>query len=450
MIYTIDREKAITLDVLNDYVMKHLNGQRRAEQLKLKQAYLGQYDILQQVKPPYKPNNKLVNNFAKYIVDTFCGFFDGKPLTVSSQNETVQEAVDRFNDLSITEFKNYELIKRASIFGHCYELIYQTEEGETKDAVLDPLDTFVVYDDTVDQRPVFGVTYRINSESKLEGEMYTNDTVYSFSGDTGSITTLNEVGRNEYYDVPLIEYRFNTERQGIFENVLSLINAYNLTLSEKANDVAYFADAYLIITGADIATEGLSQEEALNKMLENVRDNRTIYIPDNGFDGTNKPEIKFLNKPESDVTQENLLKTLRENIFRLAMVADISDEAFGTSSGIALQYKLQPMRDLAKAVQRNIVLALRHRYKMVFSFAKNISPALADEWQTLEFNFFENLPIDSKDIADTLASLGVRVSEETALKLAGIDNPLEELDRIKKEEDTAGDKLDIQMSDNHE
>ena len=448
MIYTIDRDKAITLDVLNDYVMKHLNGQRRAEQLKLKQAYLGQYDILRQVKPQYKPNNKLVNNFAKYIVDTFCGFFDGKPLTVSSQNETVQEAVNRFNDLSIIEFKNYELVKRAAIFGNCYELIYQTEEGETKDAVLDPLDTFVVYDDTVDQRPVFGVTYRINTESKLEGEMYTNDTVYSFSGDTGSITTLNEVGRNEYYDVPLIEYRFNTERQGIFENVLGLINAYNLTLSEKANDVAYFADAYLIITGADIATDGLSQEEALDKMLENVRDNRTMYIPDNGYDGTNKPEIKFLNKPESDVTQENLLRTLRENIFRLSMVADISDEAFGTSSGIALQYKLQPMRDLAKAVQQNIVLALRHRYKMVFSFAKNISPALANEWQTLEFNFFENLPIDSEDIADTLASLGVRVSEETALKLAGIDNPLEELDRIKKEEDTAGDKMDYQIGFN--
>lgn len=445
MVYTIERDKAITLEVLNEYVSKHLNGKRRVEQTKLRDAYLGNYEILQQTKPAYKPNNKLVNNYAKYIVDTFCGFFDGKPLTVSSQDERVQEAVDKFDDNSITEFKNYELIKRAAIFGNCYELIYQNEDGETKDAVLDPLDTFVVYDDTVEQRPVFGVTYRINDESGIEGELYTNDTVYSFSGDTDSITTLTEIGRNEYYDVPIIEYRFNTERQGIFENALSLINAYNLTISEKANDVAYFADAYLVIIGADIATDGLDPQEALNKMLENVRENRTMCVPDNGMDGSSKPEIKFLNKPESDKTQENLLKTLKENIFRLSMVADISDESFGTSSGIALRYKLQPMRDLAKSVQQNITLALKHRYKLVFSFANNISPSLSDEWKSLEFNFYENLPVNALDIANTLASLGVRVSEETALKLAGIDNPMEELERIKKEEDAAGDKLDSQI-----
>lgn len=445
MVYTIEKDTPITLDVVNEYLLDHYSGTRRATQLKLKKAYLGKYDILNQTKPSYKPNNKLVNNFAKYIVDTFCGFFDGKPLTVSSQNEAVQKAVDNFDEVSTSEFKNYELIKRSAIFGNCYELVYQNEEGDTKNAVLDPLDTFVVYDDTVEQRPAFAVTYRIDEYFKLTGEVYTADTVYSITGEMSSVTTMKEVARNEYYDVPIIEYRFNTERQGIFENVLSLINAYNLALSEKANDVEYFADAYLAILGADIAGEGTDQQEALENMLKNIRDNRTMLFQSDSAVGSNIPEVKFLGKPEADTTQENLLKTLKENIFRLSMVADISDEAFGTSSGIALQYKLQPMRDLAKSVQQNITMSLKHRYKLVFSFAKNISPTLADEWQTLEFNFYENLPINALDIANTLASLGVRVSEETALKLAGIDNPMQELERIKKEEELAGDKLDSQI-----
>lgn len=446
MVYTIEKDTPITLDVVNEYLLDHYSGTRRATQLKLKKAYLGEYDILEQTKPSYKPNNKLVNNFAKYIVDTFCGFFDGKPLTVSSQNEAVQKAVDNFDKVSTSEFKNYELIKRSAIFGNCYELVYQNEEGDTKNAVLDPLDTFAVYDDTVEQHPVFAVTYRLDDESKLTGEVYTADTVYSITGDTSSVTTMTEVARNEYYDVPIIEYRFNTERQGIFENVLSLINAYNLALSEKANDVEYFADAYLVILGADIAGEGTDQQEAFESMVKNIRDNRTMLFQSDSAVGSSIPEVKFLGKPEADTTQENLLKALKENIFRLSMVADISDEAFGTSSGIALQYKLQPMRDLAKSVQQNITMSLKHRYKLVFSFAKNISPTLADEWQTLEFNFYENLPINALDIANTLASLGVRVSEETALKLAGIDNPMQELERIKKEEELAGDKLDSQIS----
>lgn len=448
MVYTIEKDTPITLEVVAEYVQKQQMGTRKAEQIKLRNAYLGEYDILKQKKPDYKPNNKLVNNYAKYIVDTFCGFFDGKPLTVSSQNEVVQEAVDKFNEVNSTDFKNYELIKQAAIYGNCYELLYQNENSETRNAVLDPLNTFVVYDDTVEQSPVFGVTYRINQEtSGLTGEVYTTDKVYEIEGILNSITQMREVGTNQYYTVPIIEYRFNTERQGIFENVLTLIDAYNQVESEKANDVEYFSDAYLVITGANLIQKiDETPEEAQRRTFKDVRDNRTMWLHGDNAEGTNTPDVKFLGKPEADTTQENLLKHLEDNIFRLSMVANISDESFGTSSGIALQYKLLNMRNLARATQRNLQLSFQRRYELVFSFANNISPSLSDEWKSLEFNFYENLPVNALDIANTLASLGVRVSEETALKLAGIDNPMEELERIKQESETAGDLLDIQMN----
>lgn len=35
------------------------------------------------------------------------------------------------------------------------------------------------------------------------------------------------------------------------------------------------------------------------------------------------------------------------------MVANISDESFGTASGIALRYRLQAMDNLAKTKERN-------------------------------------------------------------------------------------------------
>ena len=47
----------------------------------------------------------------------------------------------------------------------------------------------------------------------------------------------------------MIEFILNDSRTGIFEGVVSLINAMNKATSEKANDVDYFADAYLAITG---------------------------------------------------------------------------------------------------------------------------------------------------------------------------------------------------------
>ena len=50
-----------------------------------------------------------------------------------------------------------------------------------------------------------------------------------------------------------------------------MINEYNEAVSEKANDVAYFADAYLKVLGAIVKDENLEQ----------IRNNRIINFPGN-------------------------------------------------------------------------------------------------------------------------------------------------------------------------
>lgn len=48
----------------------------------------------------------------------------------------------------------------------------------------------------------------------------------------------------------------NEEELGIFEPVLTMIDAYNKAIGEKANDVDYFADAYMKILGVELDEEG--------------------------------------------------------------------------------------------------------------------------------------------------------------------------------------------------
>lgn len=133
---------------------------------------------------------------------------------------------------------------------------------------------------------------------------------------------IEEKGQEHFFgDVPLIEYVENNERQSAFENVETLINAYNKAISEKANDVDYFADAYLAILGAELDEETIKQ----------IRDNRVINLKSG--DGQ-KIVLEFLDKPNADTTQENLIERLERLIFQISMVANISDEKFGTSSGL--------------------------------------------------------------------------------------------------------------------
>ena len=91
--------------------------------------------------------------------------------------------------------------------------------------------------------------------------------------------------------VPATEYRENKEEQGIFEPVLSMINAYNKALSEKANDVDYFADAYLKVLGAY-----LDDDE-----IKHIRDDRVINFDEDA----EKMIVDFLQKPDGDTTQEH-------------------------------------------------------------------------------------------------------------------------------------------------
>lgn len=67
-IFTISDDETMDIKHLNKYIAKHqqLNGSRYK---KLKDGYEGFYPIMMyQDKPQYKPDNRIIVNFAKYIV----------------------------------------------------------------------------------------------------------------------------------------------------------------------------------------------------------------------------------------------------------------------------------------------------------------------------------------------------------------------------------------------
>lgn len=64
--------------------------------------YVGQHRILSETKKDSTaPNNRLVNNMAKYITDTATSYFVGQPVVYNSQDDaylqTVQDIFD-YND----------------------------------------------------------------------------------------------------------------------------------------------------------------------------------------------------------------------------------------------------------------------------------------------------------------------------------------------------------------
>lgn len=416
------RDEPVTGEVVLDFINRHRTKLTRYNELK--NMYESNPDILRQpAKPQHKPDNRLVVNYSKYITDTFNGYFIGIPIKVAHDEKAINEFVDNFKRRNDLEDSEAELSKICSIYGHSFELLYQNEESETCCTYNPPLDMFVVYDDTVAQNPLFGVRYKRNDDG-LTGTLYTETGSEAFIETKDGSLIFEEEVPHFYGGVPIIEYLENEERQSIFESVKSLINAYDKAVSEKANDVDYFADAYLSILGAEIDEE----------TLKNIRDNRIINLF--GSEKAKEIIVEFLDKPDGDQNQENLLDRLERLIYQISMVANINDESFGNASGVSLEFKLQPMKNMAAMKERKFKSSMNRRWKMVFNVPMAVPGGRADEWMQLDYQFTRNMPRNVADEAETAGKLQGIVSEETQLSILSIvDNVKDEMERKKAEED---------------
>ncbi|MBR5289709.1 MAG: phage portal protein, partial [Erysipelotrichaceae bacterium] len=232
---------------------------------------------------------------------------------------------------------------------------------------------------------------------------------------------------HHFNDVPATEYVENAERQGLFEPSMTMIDAYNKAISEKANDVDYFADAYLKILGALVDNEDVAF----------IRDTRILNLVG---DNAEKIIAEFMDKPSNDTSQENFLNRLERLIFQISMVANISDENFGTSSGVALKYKLQAMSNLGKTKERKFTSGMNRRYKLLFGHPASKVPA--DTWVQLHYKFTPNIPANLLEEAQIAAQIEGIVSHETQLKtLSIVDSVQEELDKIDEEKTVYDDTL---------
>lgn len=419
--YRLSSTEILTTEILGQFLTRHA-AEATFRYKKLIDAYMTDYAIFHQKnKPEWKPDNRIAVNFAKYIVDTMNGFFLGHPIkiTVDDGAEEVQKFVEFLDQYNDQDDNNAELSKICSIYGKGYEMYFVDELGKIGITYLTPMEAFMIYDDSVMMKPRYFVRTYIDSDDVLHGSVSDDSTVKYFV-QKGKLEWEDEEKLHGFDGVPATEFIENEERMGIFEPVLTMIDAYNKALSEKANDVDYFADAYLKVLGVKVDEDD----------TKNIRSNRIV-----NFDGFAErlPEVDFMAKPDGDTTQENLINRLERLIYQISMVANISDENFGTSSGIAMKYKLQAMSNLEKTKERKFTSGMNRRYMLIFS--NPVSGMKKDDWVKLHYHFTPNIPANLLEESDIVGKLEGVVSKETQLGVLSIvDNVKSEIDRLEEEQ----------------
>ena len=208
-----------------------------------------------------------------------------------------------------------------------------------------------------------------------------------------------------------------------------MINALDKVISQKANQVEYFDDAYMYMFGFDLPTD-----DDGNPVFD-FKNRRVLYA--NHIDPETKPEIGFIAKPDADQMQENLIQHLTDFIFMMAMVPNIQDKNFaGNSSGVALQYKLFAMKNKADSKERKFDKSLMQLYRIVLATLFN-NKQDQDLWSDLSFKFTRNLPEDMASAIDNARNAEGIVSKKTQLGMIPDIDPEAEMKQIAKEKSDA-------------
>ncbi|MBR5090418.1 MAG: phage portal protein [Ruminiclostridium sp.] len=412
--FTIPENTKITPALAVKFILRHEADNDRLD--RLYSYYIGEHDILSRSKGDGASNNRLVCNHAKYITDCTTGYFLGSPVRYVSRSGKDISAVRDVLKRADSDTEDIDLARFGSIYGVSYEMLYLTENGEIRLASLDPRSSFVVYDDTVEQKPLFGVYYMtVNNENgcKKGYRVYLCDrenVTEFFTTMSFNIFSVGTPYEHFFGDVPIIEFYNNWDKQGDYEQVTTLIDAYNTLQSDRVNDKEQFVDSLLVIKGQIL---GDTAEEE-NSTFNAIKKYGVMTIDDTG-------DAKWLTRQFDESSVDILRRSLESDIHKFSGVPCLSDDNFsGNSSGVAMKYKLLAFEQMTKIKERYFTEGLKIRLNLIANALSVLGYSRPDVGD-IQIVFTHDLPENEAEIAQTVNLLKDIVPTEQLIKLLPYD-----------------------------
>lgn len=303
-------ETEVTVENVVSILRKALpyHWKNRSEINYLWHYYKGRQPILNRVKL-VRPEiaNRIVENRADEIVSFKSGYLMGEPLQYVTRGnaEGIADAINQLNEFVFAEekpAKDKELADWFHICGTSYRMVLPDEAGEEDDSpfeiyTLDPRNTFVVYNNGLGNKPVLGVKYVVDEKGVVTYFCYSKHEYFEIV-DTALVKHQGHI----LGDIPIIEYPLNLARIGAFELVIPLLDAINLTDSNRIDGVEQFIQALLLLHNVDLSSDD----------YQKLREEGAIKFRD--IDQQLKAEVSYLtsslNQGETQTLVDHMYQTV--------------------------------------------------------------------------------------------------------------------------------------------
>lgn len=333
--------------------------------------YKGRQPILNRVKE-VRPEitNKIVENRANEIVSFKSGYLMGEPLQYVSRGnaENIADAINQLNEFVFAEekpAKDKELADWFHICGTSFRMVLPDEmAGEDDESpfeiyTLDPRNTFVVYNNGLGSKPILGVKYVVDENGVVHYSCYSDHEYFEIVESKVVSYDTHILG-----EIPIIEYPLNIARIGAFELVIPLLDAINLTDSNRLDGVEQFIQALMLFHNVDISSEDFDE----------LRERGAIKFKD--IDPRLKAEINYLVSNLNQGETQTLVDHMYQTVLTICGMPNRNGGSSTSDTGSAVI-----MRDgwsAAEARAKDSELMFKKSERIFLKVVLNICRTLAD------------------------------------------------------------------------
>lgn len=396
---------------------------RRETFQRMDNYYRGKTDAMKNYKMiTARSNNKAKCNFIKKFIKEEVDYILGNKITYISKSSN--EGVINSITLGLAHWSEKHdkwLLKNALKFSESYELYYIDKDGFSS-RVLSPLNSYVLVDDVGNVELLIHFFEKKFEDGKFF-DVYTENTIEHYKD--------NElIGTDEHYfgTVPVGICQLSEEKEDdtLFNDLKGLQDAYETNLSDITNEISDFRNAYLKLIGCQMSDEDFQKLKELGG----------LEVPKDG-------NIDWLIKNINDTFVQNTLRTLKENMYEIANHINANEKLQSNTSSLALRTRLINLEQKCKGNTDAVIDCIKARLKFLFIYLNKLG--LSYDFRDIKVKFTPSIPQDDLMMAQIVSQVGDKISTETGIaQFSFVENPKEEIKRIKKEQ---SEIIDLDMVD---
>ncbi|MGL4730540.1 MAG: phage portal protein [Clostridium sp.] len=397
---------------------KNLFDTLKTKYEKMYEYYKGKTDAIQNYKfITERSNNKINLNYIKKFVKEEVSYSVGKDLAYES-NEGNVKAIKDIN-YTINHWNtshNIDLMKYLLIFSEVYELYYIDSDKRLCSKIIKPTEGFALSDE-FGNVVLFMHVYKSKFTQKEFIDIYSKDSIWKIND---KFEIIVGPSKNIFTKVPVAHGILSYEKEDdtIYADIKGLQDAFETNLSDIANEISDFRNAYLKILNAQIDENEVTKMKKLG----------ILQFPDE------KGNAEWLIKNINDTFIQNTLNTYEDKMYQIACHINANEKMQSNTSSLALRARLNAMENkctLNTNAHKDIV---KKRISFICAYL-NIYGTEYDP-KDINIKYTPNIPQDDLMMAQILSQVPEgTISKETGRsQFSFIANALIEAERVAKEQ----------------